>query len=610
MKATIEDLKDTFKVGYEAYEDSYEEALATWELYHNRQYTQAQLDTLANRGQPAETFNIIKMFAHMTLGYYSTVVNKIIANPVHYRDVNTASLATDIADFTFRDNHMETEGDKIKLDGLISGIMCAEVSVINTDDKDEFGRVHKRIKLSHVAATELVLDPMSKLEDYSDARFIHRFKWMSEDAVLKLFGKAKMDKLESYYNHLNVNGAEFTAVYNQTFSGQYRVFDNYLIVNSVLQDDNGVSWNIWWSGDYILKKQRVEFEEVRFNYRVQKIAITQKAEYYGRFHDVIESQKAINQAIIKIQLMINTQKALVEEGAVENLAEFTDAFNRVNSVMQVLDLNGIEIVNTAREVLDQYVVIDKALTRVQQVLGINDSFLGQAFASDSGRKVKLQQNQTILALNPTTNRVNQFYRLLGWDIINLAKQYYNTHQVLRIVDDSTGQRWVELNQPYDVWNGQRDEAGQPVMQHPMQEAVDAQGDVVTDEDDIVMMEPVTKPETEIKASKFSIEIQVSAYNDEDEKNQLMMETVLSGTGGTLLSQLNPSGYMTAMALSIKTMKTKHSGDIAAIFEQTAQMLSGDPQAEAGASAMAAGLPGQGTPKSSQLKLPQNTNEGL
>lgn len=69
MKIDIEILKDTFKISYDTFKDSRDEALKVLDLYHNRQYTDTQLLTLANRGQPAETFNVIKMFARMLLGY-------------------------------------------------------------------------------------------------------------------------------------------------------------------------------------------------------------------------------------------------------------------------------------------------------------------------------------------------------------------------------------------------------------------------------------------------------------------------------------------------------------------------------------------------------------
>ena len=61
MKTDIKTLQDTFKLGYEAFQDSRDEAKEIVNMFHNRQYTESQLAVLANRGQPAETFNIIKI---------------------------------------------------------------------------------------------------------------------------------------------------------------------------------------------------------------------------------------------------------------------------------------------------------------------------------------------------------------------------------------------------------------------------------------------------------------------------------------------------------------------------------------------------------------------
>jgi len=59
------------------------------------------------------------------------------------------------------------------------------------------------------------------------------------------------------------------------------------------------------------------------------------------------------------------------------------------------------------------------------------------------------------------------------------------------------------------------------------------------------------------------------------------------------------------------MKTKNSPDIAKILADTAQRLGGDPAFAEAASLMAQGqTPGQGGSLSQQLKLPQNTNEGV
>lgn len=607
MKTDVETLRETFQMGYDAYETSRKEANDVWDMFHNRQYTHEQLDTLANRGQPAETFNVIKLFARMLLGYYSTVINTVQVLPVQESDVPTSQLLNDLVKYTMRDNNFMSEGDKVKLSAIISGLFCVYIDVKETGEKDEFGRPLRKVVLNYVPDIEIVLDPLSRLEDYSDARFIHRFKWISEDQLVKLYGKSAPDKLEAYRNYLDIDEAEFEFSYNDQFTGYYRRFDNFLVVQTIIEDDHGKTWSVHWSGETELFRKEITHKEVKMPYRVHKLHTSDKTEYYGAFREIIETQKAINQALIKIQLMVNTQKAFVENGAVDNLEEFTDSFNRVNAIIPVNDLNGIRVDNLAKEVLDQYTVIDKAFDRIQRVLSINDSFLGIAFASDSGRKVKLQQNATVTALRYMTGRIEQFYRLLGWDIANLIKQYYTATQSLRIVDDTIGTRWVDINKPEEVFSGQLDAQGQPIMEFMFEQVIDpASGKPSLDKEGNILVAPIPKEETEIAFSNIDIEITSVSFNDEDEKSQLMLETMLSGKIGDMLASVNPAGFFKTASLAIRTMKTRHSQDIAAVLTQTAEALSGNEQAQQQASDIAQGQ-GQGQPRGpTDTKLPQNT----
>jgi len=616
---SVEYLKDTFRIGYSAFEPSRVEAKQVWNMYHNRQYTTAQLATLSNRGQPAETFNVIKLFSRMLLGYYSTLVNTIKVNPIGIEDVPTASVLNDVIAYTLRSSNFSVEGEKVKLSTMISGLACVYVEVQPTGETDKFGRPHHEIVLEHVPESEIVLDPMSRRDDYTDARYIHRYKWVSEAALVELFGQSKVDDLTQYYNFTQQKDVEYTANGKQQEVGLYRVHNNYLVVHSVVKDSKGKTWSIFWNDDIVLKKTELTHKEVKFPYRVLKTHTSEHSEYYGIFREVIETQNAINQALIKLQLLINTQKAFVQDGAVKNLANFTSAFNRVNAVIPVQDLSGIKIENLSRDAIEQYQIIDKAFDRVQRILSINDSFLGMAFASDSGRKVKLQQGASVMALRYLTGRIEAFYRFLGWDIANLIKQYYTSNQVLRIADDAAGDRWIELNKPMQTWTGQMDpQTGQPVMQTQFEEHLDpATGEPMIDKEGNYVIAPIPEQGTEIAYTKIDLEIHSNSYNDEDEKNQLLLEQVMAGAVGQLLAQVNPSGFFKAASLSMKSMKTKNSPEIANILEQTAQMLSGNPQAEQQASGMAQGMPGQlaqqgaqqGGAASTTLNLPQNTNEG-
>ena len=581
MKVDIETLKDSFKIGYEAFEESREEAKKVMDYYHNRQYTDEQLCILSNRGQPAETFNVIKLFTRMLLGYYSTVVNTVRVTPTKESSVITAAILGDFVDYTFRNNNFNAEGDKIKFDAIMSGLMCSYQDVKDSGEKDEFGRPIYKIVTHHVPSLEVVLDPMSTLEDYSDARFIHRFKWVSKEAAIKQFGKKKVDKLDAYENFLNVEEAEFGFQFGQEFQGRYKVFDNYLIVHSIIEDDSGRVWSVFWSGEEILDKKELTYKEVKFPYRIHKVHPSNKAEYYGIFREIGATQDAINQALIKIQLMINTQKAFIQDGAVENMANFVDQFNRVNAVIPVKDLSGIRIENLTREVLDQYTVIDKALDRVQRVLSINDSFLGMAYASDSGAKVKLQQNASVMALRYLTSKVEQFYRLLGWDIVNLIKQYYTAHQVIRVADEYEGNKWLEINKPAMIPTGQIDpQTGQPQMRPVFMEVTDPASEApILDEDGNYIMAPIPTRDTEIAFTEAEVDVASIAYNDEDEKSQVVLDQFINGPLGNMLSQVDPIGYFTAGSLAVRNTKTKYSLELSNILTAAAQKLGQNMEAQ-------------------------------
>jgi hypothetical protein len=119
--------------------------------------------------------------------------------------------------------------------------------------------------------------------------------------------------------------------------------------------------------------------------------------------------------------------------------------------------------------------------------------------------------------------------------------------------------------------------------------------------------PIPEESTEIAFTRVDVAVESVSYNDEDEKTQLMLETIMAGSVGQMLAQTNPAGYLKAASLSLRTMKTKYAPEISGIFEQTAMMLSQNQQAQAQAMQAAQGLGGGSM--SQEMKLPQNTNEG-
>lgn len=567
MKPEIKDLQDSLWIGYNAFKNSRLEAQKVYKYFHNEQYTQVQLHKIRQRGAPAETYNFIKLFSRLLVGYYSSVINHIQVTPRKSSDVITASVLNDLVDYTLGRNNFSTEADKMKLDMMLSGMMCCFESVEPTGKFDEFGRPLYEVKISHVPTMELILDPMSKKSDYSDAKFIHRYKWVSEEDLKNTFSGEAVDKLTANVNSTNIPQADVNFSFpDGLMVGKYRVHNMYLVVHSIIKDKTK-SWSVFWSGDYVLDKQEITYRSVKNPYRLQKLYETPTPMFYGIFREIMETQDAVNQALLKIQTMVNTQKALVERDKVENLADFETAFNRVNAVIPVKSIAGVQIINLTREVQDQYTIIDNAKMRVKEILGINDSFLGLAYANDSGKKVQIQQNASVVALKYLSTAIENFYRLLGHDMVDLIKQYYIAHDVIAVADTYTSQRWVEINAPFIAVDAK---GRQKLL---LEEVIDPNtGKPMTDNDGNIVMSPIPTAESEIAFTEADIRVESVAYNNEQEQSEALLNNFLNSNLGTFLMQSNPAGFARAGALALKNMKNKFSPELADILTQTAQIF--------------------------------------
>ena len=444
MKTDVKSLQDYFESWYTINQTSREEVTTVFDMYHNRQWDREQIWELEAQGRPKETFNVIKSMTRTLLGYYSTVVNKAQVEPTTYNDITKATMLNDVMKKEYDRTDFDIVDDDIKVNGFLSGLFVSHTTVNPTGNKDMFGRNEQGVDIVDVSPDTVVLDPLSKKRDYSDARGIFSFKWMDEESVKKEFGKNQktIDKLNAYENQPNVDESEYTYRYDNEFIGKYKVADMYLVVHAVIEDES-----IYYCGDVELARTKLDYPKGLTPYTVTKVIKSNREEYYGIFHEVIEPQKAINQALVQIQLLVNTNKVIVETGAVDDIDEFTDAIARVNGVAEVEDLKGIQIENMSQNVLDQYSILDKGYQRVKQVLGINDAMLGEAFAADSARKTKLQKNTGYMTLRYLTGPLELFHKRQAILVARLIADNFTAHQILRVTDDITGNRFMEINKP-------------------------------------------------------------------------------------------------------------------------------------------------------------------
>lgn len=724
MKTDIKSLQDIFEAWYTINERSRKEASLVLNMYHNRQWGPQQIVDLENRGQPKETFNIIKLMTRTLIGYYGSVVNKAVVEPRSYDSITKATILNDAMKVVYERNDFDTIDDDIKMFGMLTGLFVSYTSVKASGEQDMFGQNLYDIEIEDINPEEVVIDPLSRKRNYSDARGIFRFKWMDEDTIKKEFGKNKttMAKLNAYTNEVNIDEAEYTYRYDNEFIGKYKVGNMYLVIHAVIDGES-----IFYCGDIELSRTKLNYDKAISPYTVTRLQKSNREEYYGIFREVIESQKAINQALIQIQLLVNSNKVIVESDAVEDIDTFADTLARVNGVAEVEDLKGILIQNMSQDVLNQYTVIDKGYQRIKEVLGVNDAMLGQAYAADSGRKMKLQKNTGVMTLRYLTGPIELQHKSQAILITRLIVQFYTAHQVLRVTDDITGNRYLEINKPMLIpklppelqqlvaqgmpmeyafeamITGQLSPTVMQAMQgdqqlqqanqehqQMVQQATEQQnqmqlemvnnklsgqavmpnippppppanqvatlgkvdisksieqspqvqvntamsikqpnapegmsflydeminpqtGEAETDKDGNIYLVPVMEEGSKLDINEYDIIIRPSTFDDEDEKAQLMLEVLLNGQVGQFTMNASPAYYAKMVSLNIQSTKTKHSPELAQMFNEISMSLGANPQFEAymrtvsaGMNPMEQGTMGGEGPQSETLKIPMN-----
>lgn len=573
----IQQLKNTARLSYENYANSIAEMMDVNQLYDNKQYTDKQHAKFTKTKIPPETFNVIKMYADILIGYYGSVVNDIHIVPASNQYIIQASLLQDIVKHVMRKNSMTVKGDLIKRDGLLHGIMCASIHIEETGNKDKYGRKEREIRLEHVPVSQILLDPSSTKLDYSDARFIHRFKWVSKGELKKLFPKkkAEIDKLNASSSNEYHSPAMAMFEISKNFVNKENDYDEYIITHSIYIDNNDRRWSVYWSGDTILEKKEITFLTNKFPYIVSKITDSMEIGFYGVFHSIIQTQHVINKSLTKILLLCVDKKVYVEKGAVNDIDRFRRQVEAFSTVVELEDgrLNGVKVEYNTAQIAQQANILTLAEQRIMKQLHVNDSMLGMTYASESGRKVALQQNAAAMSLTFQKNKMEIFYSDLGKAICANIQQYYTAEQSLPLTDEITGTQYIEINKPLTTFTGNTGADGLPQLGILYVPEIDpASQEEIVDELGLPIYVPLATEQTDITYLDYQVEIRSTAYNNEEEKDQLFSEVVINGEMGRMMMLHDPAGAMEVFAIMALNNKTKTSKTVHDILVRSAEKI--------------------------------------
>jgi len=570
----LETAQSWFQQAADAWEASHNEAELVLRLYDDNQYTEEQIMELREEGRPIETYNVIKKYTRNLVGYLSTVVTDINIKPTSYNSIEQAKVRDSTVQYILRRNNWESMQDDIVSRSALTGLLAIKYTPKDTGKLDVAGRKIIDIDLNLIDSRRILPDPLDNTYGYTNSRYTHEWKWLPEEEMYRLFGKRKVRKLLANGDiNIDMPLANFEYNYIGLDDGKFKRHNHYLVVRTVMWH-KGKHYDLYWCGNHELHRSEINYEPYRC-IRLHKG--TKEPEFYGVFREVIGSQQAINQAVLQIQLLVNSDKVFVDENVVDNIAEFTRLYNRVNAVIGLPDLEGYRIENFNNDIINQYHIIDSAIQRIQALLGINDSFLGLAAASDSGRKVQLQQNSSVVALRYFTKHIEHIYRAIGEDLVKLSRQYMTAHRIMRLQTDMGKDTWVEINKPFYMPRPQLDYKNRIVYDIVTSPEIDKDKDFVLDADGNIVHNVVNEPDTDITTEiDVDIEVKTSAYGETEEVQRVVLESMMNGNPGVMLQQFSPARYAKLIEIYVKSLKSEYSPELVELFQGVQEDLGGVP----------------------------------
>jgi len=157
----------------------------------------------------------------------------------------------------------------------------------------------------------------------------------------------------------------------------------------------------------------------------------------GTIRSAINSMSLRSVSAVQIQNFTDAMRLNNQRRGTNDLRVIKDASGRIVNVVE----NTLVRFDGTGQVIDSGVALDGTLADFSMFMAFT---LQEA---DSGRKVKLQKNTGIMTLRYLTGPLELFHKKQATLVATLIGKFYTAHQVMRVTDDITGNRFIEINMP-------------------------------------------------------------------------------------------------------------------------------------------------------------------
>ncbi len=418
-------LQNDFKNDYNSALIENMEFLEARKYYNGNQLPPDVLKIILERGQTPIVENMFKVIVNKILGYKIESISEIRLSPKQEEDRALSDLLNSLLQVFIQSENYDKAMIERDKNLLIGGLGVIQLWVIEDKDKNI------EIDIKALKPESFVIDYFSTDKNALDARRFHKMLEITEQEAMILFKGTTIN-----FNYTN---NEKIATIIESWYKEYN------------EETQTYQWNryLWNKNAGIYKSELKPFKNGACPFIVAKLYTDELNHYYGLFRDIKPMQDLINYAENRMGNMMGSFKAMFEEDAVVDVAEFVETMSLDNAIAKVrpnaLKDNKIQFMNNQADLsaLSQKAEQKRQLLRL--LAGLNDESLGMAVNRQSGVAIAQRRESGLMGLQTFLKAADDMDRLIFKLAVSFICEYFTKEQVFRIVDKKLGNRYFKIN---------------------------------------------------------------------------------------------------------------------------------------------------------------------
>lgn len=410
------------------------------DFYDNIQWDEADAQTLRERGQMPLVYNVISASVDWVTGTEKRARSEYKILPRRKEDGRPAERKTQLMKYLEDVNRTPFEISRAFEDAVKVGIGWMEDGIQDEAEEEPLYSQYEswRNILHDSAATKL---------DMSDARYILRTKWLDLDIAEALFPKRKAvldqaaadsddfinldqygdEAMDAQEAHLDQRGQSTASDRIMGYQRRrVRVVEAWLRIPVEADQVKGGTWRgeifdphspahteelqsgraekvkktvmrmhvaicctagMLWFSESPYRHNRFPFTPI-WGYRRDRDGMP-----YGMVRRLRDIQTDINKRASKALHILSSNKVIMDEGAVDDLDEFTEEVARPDAVIVKKPGHNI-VLNADRDLAQGHLdLMSRSIAMVQQASGVTDELMGRRTNATSGIAIQRRQDQ-------------------------------------------------------------------------------------------------------------------------------------------------------------------------------------------------------------------------